>query len=86
VKHAPFCIRCVDCGGTTSKVFASKHAGLCKACSSQKNCGPCYREGKGVVFGCTEHPEEIQHTTRRASREEQHARYIDCGYAAWDDR
>ena len=60
MKHAHFCIRCVQCQATTSKVYASKHDGLCKACA--------------------------QPSETIASREEQNARYIDCGPAAWDDR
>jgi len=28
------------------------------------NCGACYREGKGVVFGCTVHPPEARNGGR----------------------
>jgi len=31
-------------------------------------------------------PRRHRPNTRRASRAEQHARYIDCGPQAWDDR
>ena len=31
-------------------------------------------------------PTRTRNRERKASREEQHARYIDCGPAAWDDR
>ena len=32
--------------------------------NTELNCGPCYREGKGVVFGCTAHAPETQNGGR----------------------
>lgn len=47
-----FTVACPSCGGNTTLKYARTHDGLCKACATQKNCGPCYRAGKGIVFGC----------------------------------
>lgn len=52
----------------------------------EANCGHLstlkfVRTHDGLCKACSE-PSHNQH----ASREEQHARYIDCGPLAWDDR
>jgi hypothetical protein len=39
------------------------------------------RTHDGLCKGCAE-----GHVGKGASREEQHARYIDCGPQAWDDK
>lgn len=55
----------------------------CKSCgmtTSKKYA----REHDGECKRCVE-PTDSQ-GNRIASREEQHARYIDCGPAAWDDK
>lgn len=35
-----FCIRCVDCGATTSKAYARAHNGQCKSCVTGVYHGP----------------------------------------------
>jgi hypothetical protein len=72
MKHAHFCIRCVGCGATTSKVDAAKHDGLCKACAES---GPSQET-------MDKFSAKAEQSHLAASREEQHARYIDSG---WND-
>lgn len=64
--------RCVTCGSNTSKQYARAHDQQCKYCTEQNaaESGPVLNQSR----------------ERHASREEQYARYIDCGPAAWDDR
>ena len=75
MKHAHFCIRCTRCRATTSKAYAYKHDDLCKACfEADLPSDPAVRA------------QAEARATNHASHEEQQARYIDCGPAAWDDR
>ena len=67
MKHAHFLIKCQQCNQATSKAYAYKHEGLCKACTTPN----------------TPHSRKA---SRIASREVQHARYLDCGPSNWDDR
>ena len=61
---------CRQCPNVTSKAYAKAHDGLCKTCV-----GYPARTQTRASDG-----------ERIASAEEQHARYIDCGPQAWDDR
>jgi len=47
---------------TTSNEMDKVVEQLRSICTDQRNCGPCFREGNGVVFDCTVHPKETQHT------------------------
>lgn len=52
-------------------------------------CERCTREATRRAAQAASDPRPRQHTRARsrvASRAEQHARYIDCGYQAWDDK
>ena len=60
--------------------------------TSELNCGPCFRERSGVVFGCTRHSQETQHSCRHGvieiscakcrknrARRERHQAMLDLG-------
>ena len=64
---------CQQCRMTTGKQYSRKHNGLCKACA----------EPNAVTSDRSTYNRRGE---RIASADEQHARYIDCGPAAWDDR
>jgi|HubBroStandDraft_2_1064218.scaffolds.fasta_scaffold02174_5 hypothetical protein len=67
------------CGHVTTLKYAKAHDGLCKQCA--EGCDGCDQLEQ-------DHDANSAHGSpyRHASRAEQHARYIDCGPAAWDDR
>lgn len=62
-----------------------KHAPFCIRCTQcARTTSKAYAsKHEGLCKGCAD-PDHYQ--PKQASREEQNARYIDSGYAAWDDR
>jgi hypothetical protein len=63
---------CRVCRRATSRAYAYKNAGRCKACVMGKETEP--------------RPLRPRPSDRYADRAEQAARYLDAGPQAWDDR
>jgi len=72
---------------TMKHPFNPEHRADCTRCSNER----ARREREAEAYRAA-HPEAPARgrkrpaTPRNASRAEQHARYLDCGPGAWDDR
>jgi RecJ-like exonuclease len=91
-EYAKAMIACPACEGGVIEEYPEGEPTLvaCPTCegrgevSEHYEC-PCL---SGRPDLCPQHQEEARDSAgdRKASREEQHGRYLDCGPQAWDDR